>query len=357
MLNVRILRFVLSLLFLALPVEPVFCGNNSVLDISKGLEQPLQGQPLNVNKKNNDEFIPFSKAFKKDGDFLVLTVPNEGSTQCYRYTGIGPFPVKPMRRYCLSFKSNLCQGEFTPMFSATYFLKEPQPPVFHYLYNLYKDVHYTTRMMLREWEFATPESAENMVFWIGVSGLGKRVEPGKKTVFQDLAILERGPMNGTAETRPLAGRNLLPFSDFEDQPLGPFDPDQNIFNTCKNLNLSAEVVQRDSKCLHIVKGEKGYTFPHFMTKQINFNNCWTEFSCRIRGKGTVKLGIWWRLKAVHYDYEHSPELITLTDQWQTVRARRYCVDPTTEYAACSITTQSPEVDMEVDDIALKIILP
>jgi hypothetical protein len=81
-----------------------------------------------------------------------------------------------------------------------------------------------------------------------------------------------------------------------------------------------------------------------------------EFTCRVKGKGTIRPMIWWMTKLSSWNYYGAPSVV-LTDDWQPVRMWRGCINADLDYAACSLAVQTLEADFYVTDLALRIVPP
>jgi hypothetical protein len=322
-------------------------------ELGRGINSPEPYHAENIDKTTMNEFLAYDRAFSPVGHLLQFAVPGEDPPTNYRYAGIGPFPIHAGHRYALAFQAArriYPTDQFTTMFLATY-LHDGKSVRFD---NLYGTREAQINMPRIEQEFPVPPDADAMILWIGVSNSPNRLTAGPKVLFQSLQLLDRGPLNGTAANQALRGQNLLPVSDFADQPLGPYAPDRQVFY-CGPRN-QGEIVQQDVKCLHIVRPVGGYLYPYFCSRPADLENCGVEFTCRVKGKGSFDPMIWWMTKESSWNY-YGGRSVVLTDAWQTVRLWRGCINADLDYAACSLAAQSPETDMYVTDLSLRIIPP
>ncbi|HEY3415503.1 MAG TPA: hypothetical protein VGM23_01350 [Armatimonadota bacterium] len=321
------------------------------LEIGRGINAPQPYHAENIDTTTMNEFIAFERAFSTSGDLRLFAIPKDDPPTNYRYTGVGPFPIKAMHRYALAMQAarHISPADpFTTLFCATY-LQNGKSIRFDNLYGSRED---QVNMPRVEQDFPTPPGADSMILWIGVSNSPNRLQAGSKLLFKSLQLIDRGAMKGTDASRPFQGVNLLPVSDFETLPLGPYAPGNQIFYFAQGNQC--EIAQAASKCLHIVHALKGYPFPYFSSQRANLDNCGVEFSFRIKGKGTIHPMIWWMLKESGWSYYGGPN-VALTDDWQSVHFWRGCVSPDADYVGCSFAVVSPEADFYVDDVDLRIV--
>ncbi|MHB9025779.1 MAG: hypothetical protein ACYC7E_16695 [Armatimonadota bacterium] len=319
-------------------------------ELGRGINSPQPYHAENIDTTTMNEFIAYDRAFSKVGDLLLFAVPKEDPPTNYRYTGIGPFPIKAAHRYALAFQATSHispTDKFTTLFCATY-LQQGKSIRFDTFYG-FREGH--AAMPRIEQDFPVPPGADSMILWIGFSNSPNRLEAGPKIFFRSLQLIDRGPMNGAKANQALRNTNLLPVTGFEDAPLGPYAPGTKTFYPGNN---TAEIVQVDSKCLHIVRALNGYPFPFFSSNPVNPEHCGVEFSYRIKGKGAVHPMIWWMTRENGWSYYAGPDT-KLTDDWQAIRFWRGCIQPDVVYVGCSFAVQSPEADFFVDDLDLRIV--
>jgi hypothetical protein len=332
------------------------CASAQALSFD-GPEQAPAFVPLDVKSEHvADAWLSAKQLFRKDGDFALLKLKPKNIRSDY-YTAFSPVAVDGMARYTLATRINLEQGGGSLHFSAT-FLKDGHPLRRERLLAIYRHPRekYTVRMIERAVDFATPQGADQMVLWLQIRRAGKGSLKGKQAIFAPIQIRQVGPMNGTGSTRKLIGANLLPAGDFGKASLGP--KSLKAMGFWQGKGIRGEIVDDDSRCLRIIMDKGGDKFVRFHTKPINFDNCWVEYSFRIKGKGKVTPGLWWHLRGNMWHYWHDhPKAVELNDQWQRVVVRQFCVDPSANYAACTFTVQSDEAEFFVDDVSLKILSP
>jgi len=326
----------------------------SVFTWARGIEKTDPFRSHNADPTTDSEFVPFSKGIVHEDGFTFFTVPRSEGRMNYRYVGLGPFDVKPMHRYAMRFRIAKCGFPFSPMFCATFLDKHDKDISFETLLHVDGGLD----MTLLEEDFGSPPGAAKMIVWVGASMLGKgTLRTGKTLAFSDFGIYDRGVMDGNADTRALRGKHLLSLASFQEREGGPFKhPD--FYSGYKGRWLKTEIVkQGDNKVLHIVKDEQGYQYPYFEMTHVPCDNTWLEFSFRIKGKGTIAPGIWWKAPRGTWRYWHG-KAVELTDQWQTVSCRRGCTEATAiERGAVDIHVRSKEADIYVDDLSLKVIQP
>lgn len=334
---------------MAIAASPAPKDGIDLMTLNQGIDKSSQLRPKNINPGTDNEFLDFSRAFvKKDGKW-IFTIPAEDAPGKYHYVGFGPFPVQPQHRYSLIMESANLSANFANIISIT-FLKGDTP------------IHFNCLGPKENNDFGTPPDADRVVLWFGVSALTDKLTPGPAVELKSLKVVDRGLLNGTSdltETRP--GENLLPVSDFENEPSGEFVNRKyfypgNGIDAKKNKNVFAEIVSDGSnKCLHIVSGKNCYIYPYFISRKANLNNSTLVFTCRVKGKGKVMPGIWWWLKGVKSAWSYYHEVTyELTDTWQNVCIWRACMNDT-DFAAVDLF--SSDSDYMVDDLSLVIIRP
>ena len=320
-----------------------------LLALNQGIAQTSKLRAENIDRTTDNEFLEFSRAFEKKDGTLVFTIRAEDSPEKYRYVGLGPIPVQPLHRYSLQIDATNLTPELKNLATLTFLQGD-------------KRTHFNSLTYQPQSDFGTPADADRVVVWLGVSNWPNKLAPGPKVEFRSLKLADLGPLCGTpAAESAKPGENLLPVSDFETEPLGAFTNHPYFYPGSgpaakTSRSVTAEIVQSDSKGLHLVKGPDGYIYPYFKARPLNLNNCTLVFSCRIKGKGKIQPHIWWwqtGVKGTAWSY-YGEAAYELTDSWQTVRIWRACVTDT-DYAACAFAIQSPDADFYVDDLSLTII--
>ncbi|HEY3417812.1 MAG TPA: hypothetical protein VGM23_13085 [Armatimonadota bacterium] len=80
------------------------------LGASKGLNAPLPYRPFCLDASLDDcAFLPYQQAITHAGGLTVLSVPKDDLKARFRYTGIGPIPIKALSRYTLAFRVSMVQ--------------------------------------------------------------------------------------------------------------------------------------------------------------------------------------------------------------------------------------------------------
>jgi len=325
------------------------------LTFGQGMALPSEHPPANIDTTTTDEFIPYASALSREGMFSTFQIPPNSPAAKFKYAGIGPVAVKPLHRYFLRFSAIKCYpsaeaaGEL--ILSATY-LKGGKQILFNNLYSFRPQLNILPTV---EVELCTPPGADAIVLWIGwVNHPSQILAPSPKVIFTELRLVPNGRLTGNPEAAASLNENLLAVSDFEDLPLGPLaDPKgHRIFNI-----RTPEIVQADTRCLRITKSTAESPFPYFSTNPVSLLNCGVEFSCKVKGKGTVHPMLWWWLKNGSWFHYADQQIVELTDEWQTIRIWLPCLNPAQVYAAGSVAINSQEADLYVDDVSLRIIQP
>jgi hypothetical protein len=175
-----------------------------------------------------------------------------------------------------------------------------------------------------------------------------------KIIFSELRLIPNGVLDGKAESTASPRKNLLAVSDFEDLPLGPV-ADFKALRLAGTKN--AEIVQAETRCLRIIKTAADSPFPHFTTNTTSLKNYGVEFSCKVKGKGTVHPMLWWWLKGDTWFHYSQQQVTELNDQWQTIKIWKACLNPTQIHAAGSVAIISKDAELFIDDVRLRISQP
>lgn len=323
-----------------------------LLSIGKGIESPAERQPSNIDTSTTDEFVPYASAFTREGKFTTFQIPSGSPPTKYKYAGIGPVTVLPLHRYLLRFsviKHRSAEADGVLLLCASY-LKGASQIVFDNLYSIRPQL---SVMPAVEVELCAPPDADGMILWVGwVNSPAQILSASPKLIFSELRLIPNGILDGNAKTAASLRKNLLAVSDFENLPIGTLADTKplRIFNV-KN----PEIIQAETRCLRIVKTTADSPFPYFTTNSISLMNCGVEFSCKVKGKGTVHPMLWWWLKGETWFHYSDQQVTELTDQWQTISIWSPCLNPTQVFAAGSVAINSKEAELFIDDVCLVVV--
>jgi hypothetical protein len=354
LLAVFILFFFLSVGLPLRGAERTSPDSINFLSLGKGIESPAERQPTNIDTSTTDEFIPYSRAFTREGKFTTFQVPSGSPLTKYKYAGIGPVAVLPLHRYLLRFsasKYRSAEADGTLIVCATY-LKGTCQIVCDKLYSIRPQLGV---MPAVEVELCAPPGADGMIIWVGwVNSPAQILSSSPKFIFSELRLIPNGILDGNAEAASSLRKNLLAVSDFESLPIGPLADTKplRIFNV-KN----SEIVQAETRCLRIVKTTADSPFPYFTTNPISLMNCGVEFSCKVKGKGTVHPMLWWWMKGDTWFHYSDQQVTELNDQWQKISIWSPCLNPTQVFASGSVAIKSKEAELFIDDVCLRICQP
>jgi hypothetical protein len=352
LLAVFILFFLLSTALPLRGAERTPPDSIDLLSMAKGIESPTERQAANIDTTTTNEFVPYASAFIRDGKFTTFQIPSGLPPTKYKYAGIGSVAVQPFHRYLLRFsviKHRSAEADGVLLLCATY-LKGASQIVFDNLYSIRPQLGV---MPAVEIELCAPPDADGMILWVGwVNSPAQLLSSSPKLIFSELRLIPNGILDGNAETASSLRKNLLAVSDFENLPIGPLADTKPlwIFNV-KN----PEIVQAETRCLRIVKTAADSPFPYFTTNPISLMNCGVEFSCKVRGRGSVHPMIWWWLKGDTWFHYSDQQTVELTSQWQTIRIWLPCLNPTQVYAAGSVAINSKEAELFIDDVCLGVV--
>jgi hypothetical protein len=345
----------------------LFVLNSSILASDKGIdlinffkESISDGNVMTPTcLEDRKSLIDYDKSFQFTDGYLLLSVPESVKKYVYCETYIGPFPIKPGCCFKLKIKSNNSYNndKFTYLaFFCRNKVVKSTPQI------LYKStIIGSGAFPLLTIDFATPVGIDSMILMIRIQN-NNGLKPGLKNVYRELYIEKFGKLKCNNEAEKYIGKNLLPFTNFQYISTGPFRPGMNVFvtgpdrNTGKRcLNVDASIIEDNgSKILEIIKKEKAYIYPHFLSRSINLEGCLVEFSFNAKGDGIVSPGLWWKRRFLGHDYYHGPQVV-LSNKWQRIKAIRACLDPLTEAATGSITVNSSQCRILIDNISMKII--
>ena len=319
----------------------------------KGIEQYMPGLP-----RQNDsakEFIPFSQAIKQVKGSAIFVLPSPSAKPAeelnHRYAGFGPFPVKPNFRYVLSAGLEL-KYSCRMVFMATVY-KEADPQHGQYIQLASLENNSFCKF---EQEFITSADTDRMIFWIFITPVNKNpMAAGPAAFISNFKIQEKGPVTATPDVQALYGKNLLKTEDF--QSFQPGNPDYNaleLYNREQN-GYQAKIVDcgEGLKALRVVYANGNYPYVHFISNDAPLYGQSARFSCRIRGKGKIRLGIWWKREFMNFYYQHA-DFYTLTAQWQDISVSYGCAEPLTQNAGCGITCSGDNVEFEVSRVKFEL---
>lgn len=304
-------------------------------------------------------FIPFDKAFKRVGDFLIFAIPAE-TEAAMAFSGFKEVKVEPSRIYSL--KLTALGAERVYMYLRAYFISDN--PAENSIQTLYRHVFFLNQngMTTIEREFAVPPGVRSMILSVSVmnDAGNKTLTPGNKIIIKNLIITEKCPVAVPPEA--LAGKNLLPYGDFRKFPLGEFN---EIFRGAhsdpnkKWPKFDAQVVELDGvKCLKITRTDKSYPYPFFTTEKFSkdIKNCFVKATATVRGEGPMRLGLWWERQGYFSPDYMNRVAHQLDGKWTTVTEIRACLSPLVTNADLSITSYSDAV-IYVKDISVELIKP
>ncbi len=171
------------------------------------------------------------------------------------------------------------------------------------------------------------------------------INPGKlghavELLVEDLSIRRVGNMKFAPEE--IKKINLASDYDFSKYPAGDF-PDihkGNGVNAKKWSNIKAEIVELNGeKVLHIIRKPENYIYPYMALKPfpIDPKYHFIKLSFKIKGKGSIKPGLWWKRSSLGWDYYHGLE-VKLSDEWQTVTVIHPCMTPDVKSATMSFSS-------------------
>ncbi|MBL8992454.1 MAG: hypothetical protein JNM63_03885 [Spirochaetia bacterium] len=317
-----------------------------LLSIKQGLSQPRPGEPENAGGDPADEFLPFDKGWSNDGPMRLLVVPDSfrSTNSFYRYVGMGPIRVREKTRYRLlveNTKRYSCQISL----SGTCY-RDHEPNGFLLIGS--EGLPASPLMFRSEFSFITPTGTDHMLFWIGTSsaqlyGPPKPIDTGVHGVFKTLSLLEEKKL-ATGE-----GKSILALSNLEFFSPGPFAPGAAQFVSGQNLSNRVQAEIGEGKVIRLHFRPGNYLYPHFPSVHFpegKLENRLVRFTCRIRGKGIVKPGLWWDRKHIGYFYSHE-SFVALGPEWHPVVIEAGCVDPTVVRAAATLSCLRGEVEMEI----------
>ena len=343
--GVRIIKIIIQFCVIILWGNYLFGQNTlDLFEEAKGINATVKYNADNIDTNTTREFLPFQRGFTRQGDEWVFGVPQEDPPATYRYMGIGPIPVKELHRYTLDTEEIHYKTNGVILYCLSFFNGDAK-------------VLFATQERSRTHDFGVPPGVNNAVVWIGVTSPNK-VEPGPQVGFKALKLIDRGLLDGTDDIRPLLGRNLLSVSNFEECVIGPYTNNADFRPGSGADRNFAEIVKEETQCLHISKSTNGYKYPYFNTQKLDLNNCAVVFTCRLKGKGKVSPMIWWHYPTKKNFWSHyAGQAVELGDTWQTVSLWHYCTVSNMDHAAVSIAVGSPQAEIYVDDMSLKIIDP
>ena len=151
--------------------------------------------------------------------------------------------------------------------------------------------------------------------------------------------------------------NLAKEFDFSKYPVGNFAKiyKGNGENVKKWSNVKAEIIlDKGEKVLHITRRPENYIYPYICLNDFHINpeNHFIKVSFKVKGKGVIRPGLWWKRTALGFDYYHNVE-VKLTDQWQTVTFLHPCLTPDVKSSVLSFSS-SGNGEFFIKDILVSI---
>jgi hypothetical protein len=345
----------------SIAIAIVFSGCRSNVDLTKfpaGLEKKPVLCPNTIRPEQaSREFMPFSKSFTHDSKGnLLFRVEKRSLQEPWHYAAIGPVPVKPVTRYSLIFCLEK-QYKDDISFYVTYSRNgrpDVSPHVF--LLNQFYGVRSPSGETVYQ-DMITPSDCDGLYIWLLASNNGKPVKPGVRAVLTRFELQELEPAVPAPELAARGGDNLLQFDLSKMQPGMITKADSVFFPGRKNAMVVSEVVKEGAEKILRVKYKKGmYLYPHFTSLQAPFYNSLCRYSFKIRGKGMIRPGLWFKRDYVGFYYSHGA-VVTLNEKWQNVVLEYGCVDPLTRAVSVSITNSGDLVEYDVKDLKLEVVNP
>ena len=269
--------------------------------------------------ENPESFIPYSKAFIRNGSFFSFITPKNSQKKNSYFTRLAKVSVEPKTIYTL--KLTALGSEKLYILITGLFFKNGKyigtRSVFRHIY-----LQNVNGMTSVEKDFAIPTGVDSMI-------LNLTMNSNATLIIKEFAIRKKGrikiPPSG------YLGKNLLPIGDFKNCQLGEFTGMYK--GRGKNAkhwpNIKADVVELNGeKCLKIERNTQNYIYPFFTSVPFPFNpqNYLIKASVTVRGKGEFRLGLWWKRKGIPRDYQNRVKCV-LSDKWTTFTEIRACLSP------------------------------
>jgi len=309
---------------------------NNIFVQNKGVNtQPSCGLPDNCDINSRQEFLPYSKVIAASSKLLTFRIPQDKTNQKYCYTGFGPFSIKRLTVYRLSLRLNNLYGK-NNVFLYVSFFKGKEFISSQRMFIIAGAKNAPAAMTGYFRDFASPPDADKMILWIALSGGGKRLKTGLKLLLTDIKIIPVKRIK--AITKAI---NLIKTGS-------------NYINSGRGNNKLK--IDFTDKGMRITKSRQKQ-YPWFNIRIPDGNSYYgklVKFSCRVKGKGTIRPGIWWQKHNKKFEYINSAPIL-LSDKWENIECILYCDDPATVGASVALCMGNSLINILLEDISFVIL--
>ncbi len=178
---------IISLILSFFIVAPSKGAPKNIFTPNLGLNiQPAEGLPDNCDINSQQEFLPYKNIFMQNGKLLVFSIPKNNSNWQYCYTGLGPFAIKKLMLYRLSFRLNKLNGKNSAFLYLSFFKGEKFISCQRMFIIAANSAPAAMTGYFRD--FATPPDADKMILWIALSSGSKNSKTGPKLLLTDVKI-------------------------------------------------------------------------------------------------------------------------------------------------------------------------
>jgi len=203
-------------------------------------------------------------------------------------------------------------------------------------------------------EIFTPPGVANFELTATISTKDHR--PGDKIGYvRSMTMRDAGAIERNPALTEYYGKNILPFGDFKNFPVGERDLAKLQIMPFSQKPYTAEVAEAGNEKFLRVKFSPGdYNCLPWFSKELPLYGSVCTMRFKVRGQGKkVKMMLWYGRTGLHTIFRHY-SLIDLTPEWKEYCVKVFCDDPgTTRMAACLVfmDRQDPTT-LEIAEIAL-----
>ena len=334
-------------LLFALPFAvALICGCRTAEELLSLLKGPAAPH---LPEKDRQNFAPYAGSVKPYGNMTLIKAPEADGSFVVEFAAVTPVPDSvyefrmryagqeniQLHAYGIEESGNGSQSAGLLMRTMSYL-------------NVNGMVEYAK-------PFAVSKDCRKLIPLLRLSMPGKFTRGRNCLLVEDMSIRRLGPMkHASAADRE---NNLASDYDFSKYPAGDF---RKIYKgkgktAPKWSDVKAQIVKENNTAwLRITRKPENYIYPFLELKPFPADPLHhsVRVSLKARGKGSFRIGLWWKRPSLGWDYENR-SLCRLTDQWQTFTAVRPCMTPDVTAPTLSFTSYG-DGEFDIKDISVTL---